>query len=185
MKEIIPAILPETVTDLEKKISVLPEEVSFFHMDVLEKDIWADIELDFEAHLMVLKPGEIARRWADRGAKRIIVHKLEAEIKNLRGKVEIGLAVELQTPLEDVFPLVPEVDFIHLMSIGEIGAQGRPLDEQIFDRIKKVREYFPQITVSVDGGIKLANYHALENSGADRLIIGSGFKELWNSLTKK
>ncbi|MDO8569735.1 MAG: hypothetical protein Q7R89_03120 [bacterium] len=182
MSEVIPAILATSVSDLSDKISELPDGVKFVHIDVLEQDFWTEIDINFEAHLMVSRPGEIMERWIERGAKRIIVHTLE----NIDAKsVEIGLAVELDIPIETIFSLVPKVDFIHLMSIAEIGEQGHPLDEQIFDRIKKVKERFPQILISVDGGINTTNHQALKNAGADRLVVGSNFKELWKSLTRK
>lgn len=185
MSEIIPAILATSVTDLDGKLSRIPKEIKLVHIDVLEEDFWTDaIRTNFEAHLMVLRPAEIVERWVERGAKRIIVHELNDEINKFRGRVEIGLAVELSIPIEEIFPLIPQVDFIHLMSIAQIGAQGRPLDEQIFDRIKKVREKFPPVTISVDGGINTTNYQALQNFGAERLVVGSGFQELWKSLTK-
>ncbi|MDO8590214.1 MAG: hypothetical protein Q7R69_02990 [bacterium] len=185
MSEIIPAILPTNIADLDFKLSQIPKEVRLVHLDTLEADIWIEpLGINFEVHLMVKQPGEIVERWVKRGAKRIIVHTLEEKISKFKGKVEIGLAVELETPLEEVSPLVPQIDFIHLMSIAQIGAQGHPLDEQIFDRIKKVKEKFPQVPMSIDGGINITNYQALQNAGADRLVVGSGFQELWKSLTK-
>ncbi|KKW14478.1 MAG: Ribulose-phosphate 3-epimerase, partial [Parcubacteria group bacterium GW2011_GWA2_50_10b] len=93
--------------------------------------------------------------------------------------------VELDKPLEDIFPFLDYVDFIHLMSIEEIGEQGHPFDERIFDRIKQVKEKFPELKISVDGGINVENYQRLQATGADRLVVGSNFRELWNSLTKK
>ncbi len=182
MIEIIPAILATSVAGFRDKISKIPSEIKVIHIDVLEQDFWIDVDIDFEAHLMVKEPGKIASKWVERGAKRLILHTLGGSASKLG--VEIGLGVELHVPLENIFPLIPRVDFIHLMSIAEIGAQGHPLDDKIFDRIKKVREKFPQIPISVDGGINTLNYQALKESGADRLIVGAGFEDLWKSLMK-
>lgn len=185
MNEIIPAILPKDAEELVKKTRELPLEIPFFHMDVLEEDIWTEgINKEFEAHLMVEDPHSIMNRWVERGAKRLIIHKPDAEIAKFRDKTEIGLAAEMDTPLEEVFPFVDFVDFIHLMSIDEIGEQGHPLDEKIFDRIEEVRAKFPEIPISIDGGINTKNYKKLIDRGATRLIVGSHFKELWNLLTK-
>lgn len=184
MNEIIPAILATSVSDLDSKLAEIPEGVELVHIDVLEEDFWTDTDINFEVHLMVILPEEIAERWVKRGAKRIIVHKLNEIIKGFRGRVEIGLAVELDVPLEEIFPLIPEVDFVHLMSIATIGGQGRPLDATIFDRIKEVREKFPQLKISVDGGINTGNFQALIDLGADRLVVGSEFKDLWTLLKK-
>jgi len=185
MDKIIPAILAEDASDLKDKIAQLPDEVKFVHIDVLEEDIWTDINIDFEVHLMVSRPEEITGRWVNRGVKRIIFHQLNDTISKLKSQVEIGLAVKLDTPIEEIFSLVPEVDFVHLMSIAEIGEQGHLFEPIIFDKINKVREKFPAVVVSVDGGINITNYQALKDSGVDRFIVGSEFKDLWESLTRK
>ncbi|MEK7176045.1 MAG: hypothetical protein AAB695_01580 [Patescibacteria group bacterium] len=184
MNEIIPAILPKDIQDLADKAAQLPLEIPFIHLDVLEEDIWAQINKSFEAHLMVESPEKIAGKWLERGAKRIIVHKVDDSIIKCRDKAEVGLGVEIDRPLEEFFPFLGFVDFIHLMSIEEIGEQRHPFDERIFDRIKEVKEKFPQLPISVDGGINLENYKKLQEVGVNRLIVGSHFKEIWNSLTK-
>ena len=184
MSEVIPAILATSVSDFTEKISQLPSEIKCAHIDVIEKDFWTDINFDFEAHLMVENPSQIIDKWVERGAERIIIHKLNEEITKFRGKVEIGLGVELHIPLEEIFPLVPEIDFLHLMSIDALGTQGDNFEPIIFDRIKQVKEKFPQVVISVDGGINTTNYQALVDAGVDRLVVGSGFKDLWKSLTR-
>lgn len=183
MSEIIPAILAESKEDLVSKLFLLPKEIKIVHLDVLEDDYWTDdIRVEFEAHLMVKEPEKIVDRWVKRGAKRIIIHKLpDVKATNF----EVGLGVELDIPLPEVSSLIPRCDFIHLMSIAEIGEQGHPLDQRIFAKIKEVKEKFPSLTISVDGGINVSNFQMLEALGVDRLVVGSGFKDLWKSLTKK
>ena len=184
--EIIPAILPKDTEDLETKLAELPGSITFFHMDVLEEDIWTESNTrDFEVHLMNDEPEKIMERWIERGAKRLSVHTAGNSLAKYREKAEIGLAVELDKSLTEVFPFLDFVDFIHLMSIKEIGAQGRPFDERIFDRIKEIRAHNANIPISVDGGIDITNYKQVTEAGATRLIVGSGFKELWHSLTTK
>lgn len=179
MDDVIPAILATSVSDFNNKISRLPSEVKFIHVDVLEEDYWTNINIDFEAHLMVKAPEEIIDRWTQRGAKRIIIHTLGGWTAKFKG-VEIGLGVELHISLEEVFPLFSQVDFVHLMSIDALGTQGDDFESVIFDRIKKVKEKFPELPVSVDGGINTTNYQALKDAGANRLVVGSGFKDLWS-----
>ena len=186
MFDIIPAILPKSVEDLLEKINLLPAAITFFHMDVLEEDIWAsEISRDFEVHLMVEEPEKIMERWIERGAKRLSVHTAGNSLAKYREKLEIGLAVDLEKPLEEVFPFLDFVDFIHLMSTKEVGAQGRPFDPRIFDRIKEIRATDGKIPISVDGGIDENNYKQVIEAGATRLIVGHAFKALWHSLTTK
>ncbi|MDZ4205766.1 MAG: hypothetical protein U1C12_00910 [Patescibacteria group bacterium] len=186
MSEIIPAILATSISDLDLKLARIPKEIKFVHIDVLEEDIWTDtIGANFEVHLMVREPEKIIAKWIERGARRVIVHESSPEILEYRGKVEIGLEIEMQEFLLKEFEQVPSVDFIHIMSIDEIGEQGHPFNPQVFDRIKQVRGKFPKVTVSVDGGVSIENYRELIDAGVGRLIIGSHFKEVWNLLTKK
>ncbi len=185
MSEIIPAILATSVPDLDSKLAQIPKEIEFVHIDVLENDVWKDIGRNFETHLMVAEPEKIIGRWVDRGAKRIIVHESSPEILEYRGKVEIGLEIEMREFLVKELEQAPFVDFIHIMSIDEIGEQGHPFNQKVFDRIRQVKEKFPLAVISVDGGINTTNYQALKDAGADRLVVGSGFKDLWNLLTKK
>src|SRR3989344_2187902 len=168
MFDIIPAILPKSVEDLLEKINLLPAAITFFHMDVLEEYIWAsEISRDFEVHLMVEEPEKIMERWIERGAKRLSVHTAGNSLAKYREKLEIGLAVDLDKPLEEVFPFLDFVDFIHLMSIKEIRATDG------------------EIPISVDGGIDESNYKQVIEAGATRLIVGHAFKTLWHSLTTK
>ena len=185
MSEIIPAVLATDIQDFKSKLSQIPDEVKFVHIDVLEDDIWADIGIDFEVHLMVKEPDKIISKWIKRGAKRIIVHSLGNLVSKLPKSIEIGLGVELYTSLRDVFPFVHEVDFLHLMSIDALGTQGDNFEPIIFDRIKEVKKEFPHMVISIDGGINTTNYQALNDLKVDRLIVGSGFKNLWESLMRK
>jgi ribulose-phosphate 3-epimerase len=185
MHEIIPAVLAHTEEEVREQIAALPSDVTFFHMDVLEEDLWTPVEKDFEVHLMVRDPDAIADRWIERGAKRLSMHSVGPSLAAHREKAEIGLAVVLQKNLEEVYPFLDFVDYVHLMSIAEIGEQGHTLDERIFDRIKSVREKFPRIPISVDGGINIMNYKRLLEAGANRLVVGSGFHDLWDSLKTK
>ncbi len=184
MHEIIPAVLARTEEELKEQIKNLPPEITFFHFDVLEEDLWAEANRDFEVHLMVAEPEKIMDKWIARGAKRLSVHEVNQKLAGYREQAEIGLAVVLQKSLEEVYPFLDFVDYVHLMSIAEIGEQHHPLDERIFDRIKAVREKFPTLPISVDGGITLENYQKLLDCGATRLVVGSHFTELWTSLKK-
>jgi pentose-5-phosphate-3-epimerase len=185
MHQIIPAVLPHNLEELEKQLNQLPSEITFFHMDVLEEDIWTHSNTrDFEVHIMAENPAPLMDRWIERGAKRLSIHSVIPDIAQYREKAEIGFAIELDKPLDNILPFLDFVDFVHVMSIDEIGEQGHTLDEKVFDRIKMLQDKFPQLPISVDGGVNKNNYQKLLELGADRLIVGSGFKDLWESLKK-
>jgi len=172
MVDIIPAFLPQNIAELEADDSHLPEDV-FVHLDMLEEDIWTPLERPFEVHLMVERPEDMIEMWIERGAKRVIAHKFTEEMLGFAGEVELGLALELSVPLTNAEEFLPRIDFVHLMSIAEIGEQDHPLDPKIFDRIKAFQALHPEVIASVDGGITLDNAEELIEAGADRLVIGS------------
>lgn len=186
MHQIIPAVLPHNLEELEAELNSLPPEIVFFHMDVLEEDIWTNSNTrDFEVHIMAKEPAPLLKRWIERGAKRLSIHHIIPDIAQYREKAEIGFAVELDKSTDEVLPFLDFVDFVHVMSIDDIGEQGHKLDEKVFDRIKSLQKKFPELPIAVDGGVNLNNYQKLLELGADRLVVGSGFKELWNSLKTK
>ena len=156
--------------------------------------------VDFEADLMVRHPENIVDDWIAAGAKRAIVHiestpdplslfrkiKLEygATSESAYG-VEIGVALNIETSNEEVYELLSEVgdegvsviDFVQFMGIENIGYQGEPFDESVFEKIRDLREMFPEIIISVDGGVSLENASELIEAGANRLVSGSAIFE--------
>jgi len=172
MVEIIPAILADSELDLLRKAESVPS-APMLHIDVLENDVWTDLGRNFEVHLMVENPEEIIERWLERGARRIVVHRINEKILSYRAEAEIGLAIEFSKRLDLVSEEASKVDFVNMMSIKDIGAQGRPFESKIFDRINELRRKLPEVIIAVDGGVNLENADDLIYEGVDRLIVGS------------
>lgn len=146
--------------------------------------LWQD--LDYEIDLMVKNPEEAIGEWIAAGARRLIFHiestrspgellsRFEAESgKGSEYEVECGLALNIETPLEDVGPYLSRIGFVQLMGIARIGFQGEPFDERVLTRLSKLRERYPDLILSVDGGVHLENAPSLIAAGASRLVAGS------------
>lgn len=147
---------------------------------------WEDI--DFELDLMVSDAVKNFDVYTKLGPRRIIFH-LEAEeiqrdfseFKNflegidayVRDTLEIGMAINPNTNLEQVFPLINCVDFVQVMGIERIGFQGEKFNLKCLDQIKKLKKQFPDLVISVDGGVNLETAQEIIDAGADRLAIGS------------
>ncbi len=143
--------------------------------------------LDFEVDLMVSNPENIWRDWLIAGANRIIIHFESASnplslVKTMRENipsgesflhVDIGVALNVDTPNEKIYEIVPEVDLIQFMGIAKIGFQGEPFDNRVLEKISDLRRKFPDVTISVDGGVSKKNAHELISAGAERLVAGS------------
>jgi ribulose-phosphate 3-epimerase len=136
-------------------------------------------ELDYEFDLMIKDPSEDdARQWLSAGASRVVLHAessadLHPAMKILNGLVEIGLALNIQTPLEVIEKYKAYITYIQFMGITKIGFQGQAFDERVLEKIKEAKEKYPDLAIQVDGGVSLATAEWLGEAGADRLVAGS------------
>ncbi|MCE9644348.1 hypothetical protein K8Q93_03865 [Candidatus Parcubacteria bacterium] len=145
-------------------------------------------KVNYEADLMVAEPARYAEEWIKAGASRIVVH-LETlsdpagfirwfrETYGNPGEslvsVELVFAIGNDTPLEDLLPYVSAIDAVQLMGIAERGYQGEPFDERVLDRISELREAYPDLVISIDGGVNKETAPLLAERGATRLVSGS------------
>lgn len=156
--------------------------------------------IDFEADLMVRHPESIIDNWIAAGAKRIIIHiestpdpiSLFKKIRKEYGRasespygIEIGAALNTETPNEEIYNFlnesdeesIPTADFVQFMGIENIGYQGEPFDERVYEKIRELRERFLNTIISVDGGVSQDNAAELIEAGANRLVSGSAIFE--------
>lgn len=214
---IIPAILPKDWSELEEKISLVKELVKTVQIDICDGQFTPDPSwpykrrdgsfekiikeenglpgwdvLNFEIDLMVNKPEEKVDDWVAAGASRIILHaeskgNVGQAIQMLKDRVEIGLALNIETPISEVgnprFAIGKgSIQFIQLMGIDNIGFQGQAFDIKVFEKIKEVKKMCPDFLVSIDGGVSLENAKQLIEAGADRLVVGSAIFEADNYI---
>lgn len=136
------------------------------------------INFDFEIDLMVLNPETEIERWIKAGAKRVIIHiesvnNIEDIFLKIPSNIEVGIAINTNTPNEEIYQFVERVDFIQFMGIEKIGFQGQKFDERVVSKITDLRNKFSRIIISVDGGVSLDMAKSLIKAGANRLVSGS------------
>ena len=144
---------------------------------------WEDV--DFELDLMVSDAVSNFDIYTKLAPKRIVFH-IEAvgdlnEFKDfiegidvyIRDVMQIGVAINTTTPIEQIFPLVNHIDFVQCMGIEKIGFQGQPFDERVLNNIKILKEKYPDLIISVDGGVNFDTAHKLVQAGVNRLVAGS------------
>jgi len=144
---------------------------------------WEDI--DFELDLMVSDVIHNFDIYTKLSPKRMVFH-IEAvgnleEFKNflegmdvyIRDAIQIGVAINTTTPIEQIFPLVNYVDFVQCMGIEHIGYQGQEFDERVLSQIKILKEKYPDLIIAVDGGVNFETVKELSDAGAERVIAGS------------
>ncbi|HEY4486380.1 MAG TPA: hypothetical protein VJB70_01430 [Candidatus Paceibacterota bacterium] len=149
---------------------------------------WED--LNYEIDLMVTEPELVVQNWITAGAARVIVHIESTEhindiVKSFGNDEsgsfrshELGVALNIATPNESVYPFIHQTDFIQCMGIEKIGYQGEPFSEKVIPKIKDLRKRFPEAIISVDGGVNETSAPKLIEAGANRLASGSA---IWNA----
>lgn len=194
MVEIIPAILEPDFIAVADKIRQIEGRAEWVHLDITDghfvpsvswqtpQDLGSiDGRTRLEAHLMIEHPEEVIENWAQ-VVDRIIVHYESTEnlleiidaIDQSPLPVEIGLALLLPTPLGVVERHAVKLDVIQLMGITRVGYQGQSFDPLVLERIKFLHEKYPDVKISLDGGVNLENVSQLVVAGADNIIVGSG-----------
>ena len=156
--------------------------------------------LDFEVDMMVKKPETVVHDWVMAGAKRLVLHIESAPnilktIEDLREEygtakeeafgLEIGVALDIQTPNEEVYEILDMIDengdsiidFVQFMGIDKVGFQGQEFDDRVLEKISDLRDKYSNIQISVDGGVSFDNAADLISAGATRLISGSAVFE--------
>lgn len=136
------------------------------------------INFDFEIDLMVSNPETEIERWIKAGAKRVVIHiesinNIEDIFLKIPSNIEVGIAININTPNEKIYPFIEKIDFVQFMGIEKIGFQRQKFDKKVVNKIVDLRNKFSRIIISVDGGVSLDTAKSLIKAGANRLVSGS------------
>lgn len=191
MAEVLPAILEKTFEEVAEKCARLRGIVLRAQLDIADgafvpEESWRDAsqlpelgsDIAFDAHLMVERPEQWASGWAATNVFRITFHH-NATYDALRtvkiikeaGK-EVGVALDIETPLEAVYDILNEIDLVLIMGV-EPGCQGREFNPKTIERVRELRERDATIAIGVDGGVRPMFAPALIAAGATVLVSGS------------
>lgn len=132
-----------------------------------------------EVDCMVHEPERYLETLLACGVTSVIVHfgsteaygALSTSIRSVGCKA--GLAVTNDTDLDSFAPLVPLFDFVQVMGIKQVGAQGQPFDERALSTVANLRQLFPSLPLVVDGAVNTETLPRLKAAGATRFAPGS------------
>ena len=198
MVQIAPSMLSADFLHLEKDVEMVNEFADIFHLDIMDGTFVPNISYGFplveaiakkackplDVHLMIMHPEKYVERFAKAGAAYISFHYEAAkeasasvvELIQAQG-VKAGIAINPDCPVEAIFPLLPKVDFVLVMSVFA-GFGGQKFIPESIDRVKAVKAELARIgrgevPVEVDGGIGPANAADVVAAGAEMLVAGS------------
>ena len=183
---------------LEKDVELVNRHADIFHLDIMDGTFVPNISFGFpvveaiarkaekplDVHLMIVHPDKYVERFAKAGAQMISFHyetakeESEAIIGQIKALgVQAGIVINPDCPVEAIFPLLPKVDFVLLMSVFA-GFGGQKFIPESIERIKAVRAELDRIgrkevPIEVDGGIGPDNAEEVIKAGAEILVAGS------------
>lgn len=195
MPRIAPSILSADFAELAASIAALGDEADLLHVDVMDghfvpnltigppvvSSLRAHTTLHLDCHLMVTNPGEMLEAFAKAGADGCSVHvevggtdALIAQMRDL--SLEVGLAVNPQTPFEAFEPFLPSIDLLLLMTVVP-GFGGQAFMGEVVPKIERAAQAIGdgghRVVIEVDGGIDPTTAPVVVAAGAEILVAGS------------
>lgn len=197
MVKIAPSLLSANFMRLEEEIRNIEKAgADILHLDVMDghfvpnltfglpiiKQIKEIAKIPLDVHLMVTNPDEYLSQLGEWNIDYVSFHQ-ETEnhihrqlnvLKKLGSKA--GIAINPATPIETVYPVVDELDFVLIMSVNP-GFGGQSFIPVVYDKIRKLRsladQVNPDLEIEVDGGVNDLIAPKLISKGTDILVAGS------------
>lgn len=132
-----------------------------------------------EVDLMVADPLAAAETWLAAGAQMLVFHVESVSFSDLErflagcDGVSVGISALNDTPEEVLYAYAPLADYIQVMGIAQIGAQGAPFDERVLGRVARLQHDLPHLSISIDGSVNETTLPRLVSAGIDRFVVGS------------
>ena len=197
--QIAPSVLPVDFSKLGEAVSALDAAgVDLIQWDVMDGQFVPNLTFGpdviastrhlttkpFEAHLMVLTPDVMAKRYVEAGCQRLIVHAeacdhLHRTLGNIRDLgATAAVALNPSTPPDEIANVLDLVDLVLVMTVNP-GFGGQSYIKTMEPKIRIVRDminragFSDTVDLEVDGGISPTTIEGAARAGANVLIAGS------------
>jgi ribulose-phosphate 3-epimerase len=187
------AVICPTVTAFDKheyrtQIERLVPFAKRVHIDLMDGEfapskspdlstIWWPKELTADIHLMYQRPMEQVDELIKLKPNLVVIHaEAEADFSDFAARlhdagIKTGLALLQDTSVESVAKVLPDFDHVLVFS-GNLGYHGGAADLGLLDKVREIRQNYPEIEISWDGGISDQNAPQLIEAGVDVLNVG-------------
>jgi len=197
MIQIAPSILAADFANIAQEIKkVETGGAEVLHLDVMDGHFVPNISIGLpviasirktsslllDVHLMIDEPGRYIGEFAQAGADWISVHveattHLDRVVHNIKDLgLKAGVALNPATPISCLEQILPELDFVLLMSVNP-GFGGQKFIPSVLKKIQRLRDHIAackyRVRIEVDGSIGLDNLEEILAAGAEIVVSGS------------
>lgn len=197
MIKLAPSILSADFARLLEDVKKVEEAgCEYLHIDVMDghfvpnitlgpslvKSLRKDVNMVFDAHLMIENPDQYIKDFVDSGCDLIVVHQeacihLHRTIQNIKSHgIKAGVALNPATPIETIKHVLSDVDMVLIMTVNP-GFGGQSFIEGMIPKIKELKGIIDDqnlnVDIQVDGGIKPENVNKVVEAGANVIVAGS------------
>jgi ribulose-phosphate 3-epimerase len=188
---VIPAILEKTISQIERKLTLLIGCTDRVQIDILDGTFSkgttplpdaidaASYPFFFDAHLMVSNPMKYIDSCARAGYSRVFFHHEVVEYSETiieaihRSGMEAGIAISPNTPLSFIDPLLLKIDAVLLIGVAP-GKSGQMMFPEFPKRVSAMKSRIARSTpLLVDGGVNAQTASELVEAGATHLCSAS------------
>jgi ribulose-phosphate 3-epimerase len=192
---IAPSILSADFAKLGEEITRVSPEADVLHVDVMDGHFVPNLtigppvvrwirrhtSLYLDCHLMMDNPGLYLGAFREAGANGCTVHveiggtgELIAQMRELG--LDVGLAVNPETPFEACEPWLGQIDLLLVMTVHP-GFGGQSFMEEVLPKIAQARSALDAaglaVELEVDGGVDARTAPLVALAGARMLVAGN------------
>jgi len=194
--QIVASILDCDFRRLAAEVEAVDALVDRYQVDVMDGHFVPNLSFGFpileamrkltkkplEADLMISNPDQYGAKYAKAGADYVIIHaeasanprRTFQEIRDAGGKP--GISISPGTAAEAVREFLPEVEMALVMTVHP-GFGGQSFMTEQLERVRQIRQWSDQLgldlSIEVDGGVKLDTARLAVDAGANLLVTGS------------
>jgi ribulose-phosphate 3-epimerase len=195
MGKIAPSILSADFAELANEVDRIRPQADLLHVDVMDGHFVPNLtigapvvqclrprtDLYLDCHLMIDNPGVLLDDFAKAGADSCTIHVELGDPRPLFDRMRehgmrVGLSHNPETPFDEVFPYIDEVDIVLFMSVHP-GFGGQAFIPEVLDKVREARKIVDErglaCELEIDGGINLETAPLAAAAGIDILVSGS------------
>jgi len=197
--EIMPSILAGDMGHLEAEIRRCEAAgADQIHLDIMDGVFVPNIsmgpavvemvnrvtDLPLNVHLMLIRPQEHIEAFVKAGSDTLLIHiEADCDVNETLQKTrdlgcKSGITVNPPTPIDSIFQCLEEgrVDEVLVMSVHP-GFGGQSYIDDAEEKVAEIRRRFPEMPISIDGGIDLDTVKPAAAHGANLFVAGTSLFE--------